>query len=179
MGIGCCSFLWGLAEATVFFIIPDVLLSGIAIRCTKTSLKACVFALAGALVGGVCMFIWGQQDVKSAHRLLEKIPAINAEMIDTVNEQIREDGQLAFFMGPILGRPYKIYAVNAGSQQLDPTAFLLVSIPARMIRFVLLAILSGMIARQLLKRFSEKQVICMHLTFWSVFYSFYFYHFGL
>lgn len=179
MGIGCWSFLWGLAEATVFFIIPDVLLSGIAIRCTKTSLKACVFALAGALVGGVCMFIWGQQDVKSAHQLLEKIPAINTEMIDTVNEQIREDGQLAFFMGPILGRPYKIYAVNAGSQQMDLAAFLLVSIPARMIRFVLLAILSGMTARQLLKRFSEKQVICMHVTFCCVIYSLYFYHFGL
>ena len=101
------------------------------------------------------------------------------DRIDNVNEQIREDGQLAFFMGPILGRPYKIYAVNAGSQQLDLTAFLLVSIPARMIRFVLLAFLSGMIARQLLKSFSEKQVICMHLTFWSVIYSFYFYHFGL
>ena len=179
LGIGCWSFLWGLAEATVFFIVPDVLLTGVAIRCTKTSLKACVYALAGAMIGGVCMFIWGQQDAKSAHRLLESIPAINAEMIDTVDRQMHEDGPLALFTGPLRGRPYKIYAVNAGAQETDLSTFILVSMPARMIRFVLLAVIAAFAAQRLLRRFSEKQVICVHVAGCCFFYSWYFSHFGI
>ena len=44
--------LWGFAEATVFFIVPDVLLSWLALRSPKSGLIACLFALLGALIGG-------------------------------------------------------------------------------------------------------------------------------
>jgi len=52
MGVGLAAFLWGLAEATCFFIVPDVLLSFIALRRLRTALLCCGLALAGALLAG-------------------------------------------------------------------------------------------------------------------------------
>jgi hypothetical protein len=39
------AFLWGIAEATFFFIVPDVLLSWLALSSHRRGLIACVFAV--------------------------------------------------------------------------------------------------------------------------------------
>ena len=115
LGIEALAFIWGLAEATVFFIVPDVLLTFLAIDNLKRACWACVIALAGSLIGGACMFAWGARNPSGTHAFLEKVPAIDAEMIETVIQNIEETGQAALFLGPLAGRPYKIYAVNAGA----------------------------------------------------------------
>lgn len=46
MGLMIASLLWGFSEATLFFIIPDVLLSAIALKSGKKAFKACFYALA-------------------------------------------------------------------------------------------------------------------------------------
>ena len=40
--------IWGLAEATVFFIVPDVILSFVALKEGKRATKLCLWTLAGA-----------------------------------------------------------------------------------------------------------------------------------
>lgn len=47
------AFCWGLAEATFFFIVPDVLLTAITIVSVPRALRALVFSLLGATIGGV------------------------------------------------------------------------------------------------------------------------------
>jgi hypothetical protein len=47
--------LWGLAEATLFFIVPDVWLTLITVWSPRKALIACLFALLGALAGGALM----------------------------------------------------------------------------------------------------------------------------
>ena len=42
---------WGLAEATFFFIVPDVLLSRLVLSDWRLCARACLWAVAGALVG--------------------------------------------------------------------------------------------------------------------------------
>ena len=44
--------IWGAAEATLFFIVPDVFLSWLALSDRRQALIACLYALLGALVGG-------------------------------------------------------------------------------------------------------------------------------
>jgi len=41
--------LWGLAEATLFFIVPDVFLSLVALRDRRAALVACGWAIPGHL----------------------------------------------------------------------------------------------------------------------------------
>lgn len=178
LGIACWSFIWGLAEATFFFIVPDVLLTGIAIHSTRSGITACLYALAGALIGGICMFTWGYNNAESAKSFLEQIPAIDREMIETVSQNIVDDGQLALFLGPLQGRPYKIYAVSAGDQETNIASFLLISIPARFIRFLLLTAIAGWIATSVAKRVSRSRLYGVHALCWLSFYCWYFSHFG-
>jgi len=84
--------LWGFAEATLFFIVPDVLLSWLALRSPKRGLIACLFALLGALIGGSAMWLWGRFDPDSARTIFELLPAIGGASIASVQEQLADSG---------------------------------------------------------------------------------------
>jgi membrane protein YqaA with SNARE-associated domain len=56
MGINLVALIWGFAEASLFFIVPDVWLSFAGREKLSKGIRACVFALAGALIGGAVMY---------------------------------------------------------------------------------------------------------------------------
>jgi membrane protein YqaA with SNARE-associated domain len=167
------SFVWGFAEATLFFIVPDVLLTWIALDRPGAALRACVGALAGALVGGFVMYTWGAADSESALVTLAYLPAVSAAMCDTVGEQLRQHGFAALFVGSFTGVPYKIYAVQAGAAHMDLALFLLVSIPARLIRFALVTGMTILVCRVFPKvsLFSRR---VLHVVLWTAFYVWFF-----
>ena len=72
---------WGFAEATLFFIVPDVLLTLVATTDGRLALVACLFAVCGALLGGALMYAWGAEDAVGAKAVLERLPAVHATMI--------------------------------------------------------------------------------------------------
>jgi len=49
--------IWGLAESTIFFIVPDVGVAFVALVSPRDGLKAAVAAIIGALVGGTILFV--------------------------------------------------------------------------------------------------------------------------
>ena len=106
---------WGFAEATLFFVVPDVLLSWIALNHPRKAWIACGWAVGGTLVGGTVMYTWGAVDVDSALAALVHVPAVSPAMCDAVNEQFRTHGISAIFLGPISGRPYKNLCSASGS----------------------------------------------------------------
>jgi membrane protein YqaA with SNARE-associated domain len=166
--------LWGFAEATVFFIVPDVLLTWIALQDYKRALIACVWALAGALLGGSILWFIGSHDPDPTRALFSSLPAIDNNMIANVRWQIDNNGPLALFVGPFIGTPYKIYAVEAGGLGIGLGLFLLISIPARMMRFAFAVVLAGAISHLLRKRFKMSVIRGAHVVAWVVFYSWYF-----
>lgn len=174
MALKLAAFLWGLAEATLFFIVPDVLLSAVALNRLRAALIACAWATAGALIGGALLFTWGAHDPASAWAVLDRIPAIDTDMQASVREALDEHGLAALFLGPLTGTPYKLYAVAAGQTGLSLTAFLLVSIPARAVRFVLLCLLVHLIARQL----PSNARLPVLAACWLAFYGAYFLYMG-
>ena len=54
------ALLWGLAEATFFFIVPDVFLSLVAILGGWRTWRHIVAAIFGALLGGALLFQWAK-----------------------------------------------------------------------------------------------------------------------
>ena len=167
--------LWGLAEATVFFIVPDVLLSWVALKHPGKALRACLWALGGALLGGAAIFYLGRSNPEPVRELFAALPGISDAMIGNVSAQLRDTGLPALFIGPLIGTPYKIYALEAAALGFSPLLFLLVSVPARVIRFLLVASVFALLG-DYLRRFTTLNVIrAMHVVGWAAFYSWYFY----
>ncbi len=168
------AFVWGFAEATLFFIVPDVAISIIALKGADLGLVSCLYALAGALAGGTVMFYWGQADIAKAAQILNKIPAIRPKDIEKVKSDLQRSGIMAILFGPLLGIPYKIYAVYA-HLSTSILYFLLISIPARIVRFVLVAFFVPYIVGKFSPDASYASQIQVLLILWVVFYSVYFF----
>ena len=168
------SFFWGFAEATLFFIVPDVGLSIIALQGVNEGLIACLYALAGAMTGGTMMFYWGRASVEKVTDILHKIPAIRTKDTQKVRADLKASGIMAMMFGPILGIPYKIYASYA-YQVTSIFFFLLVSIPARVVRFVLVTYATPYIIHKFLPGASFPSQVQVTLAFWAVFYTAYFF----
>lgn len=165
---------WGAAEATLFFIVPDVLLSWVALQDRRHALLACLWALGGALLGGALIWTMGYVDPVPARSLFAEIPAISPALINRVHEQILDLGPWAVFVGPLTGTPYKIYALEAASAGCGLLAFLLVSVPARLLRFVIVVLLTHAVATGLRRFISMKTLQALLITVWIAFYAWYF-----
>ncbi|TVQ39229.1 MAG: hypothetical protein EA370_04895, partial [Wenzhouxiangella sp.] len=178
MGLRFTALIWGLAEATLFFIVPDVILSAVALRDRALALRLCLWALAGALVGGAVMYFWGSHSGEQVRDVLVRIPAIGETMLATVADSLEASGVLATFLGPLTGTPYKIYAALAPEADIALATFLAISIPARLIRFVLVALVTAWIARRWFSHWTPRARLLLLLSLWTIFYIAYFLVFG-
>jgi len=167
--------LWGFAEATLFFLVPDIWLTALAVRRgLKPALLACLAALAGALLGGLAMYCWGAADPEAAREMLGWVPAINTAMIARVQAELHAIGVPAIFLGPLLGVPYKIYAVEAAAAGIGIATFLAVSIPARLIRFLVVTMVAWAFSAALAGRTTARFRLALLAGAWAVFYAAYF-----
>jgi membrane protein YqaA with SNARE-associated domain len=166
--------LWGLAEATLFFIVPDVFLSWIALRSFKRAMWACLWALLGALIGGAFIWYMGLVNADALRAVFTSIPAVNEGMMNNVRDQLQNSGLVALFIGPLAGTPYKLYALEAAQLGYGLFIFLLISIPARLMRFIIVTIVSAAASRALNRIVGIRTLQILHVCVWVAFYSWYF-----
>jgi len=174
MTLRLLALIWGFAEATVFFVVPDVLLTAIAVRDLRAGLIACFLALLGALAGGVLMYLWAARDHAAAAALVGQVPAISLDLMARVTQQLREQGSAAAaIVGAFTGVPYKIYAVQAHTAGITPEAFAALSVPARLGRFLLVTLLAGLASRLLAARVTLRWRYGLLVLLWVGFYAAY------
>jgi membrane protein YqaA with SNARE-associated domain len=164
---------WGFAEATLFFVVPDVWISHAAVRSLRQGLWASVFALAGALAGGVVVYLLGLRHQRALLALYDHLPAISRDLIAQVAEQLQSLGGLGVVLGGFTGTPYKLYAAQAASAGMDLAPFLAASVLARGLRFVLVALVVALIARVLQPRLGASATQRVLIVFWILFYGWY------
>jgi membrane protein YqaA with SNARE-associated domain len=165
---------WGFAEATLFFLVPDVVLSAVAIADWKLALWCCLAATAGALAGGMVMYVAGRRDDGRLRALFLRIPGIGPAMLERVSQQVASRGFLAVMLGPLYGTPYKLYATEAGRRQLSLPVLMLVTIPARLLRFLAVTLLAAWLAHGVLPALSQDAKYAAWAVAWTVFYAGYF-----
>jgi membrane protein YqaA with SNARE-associated domain len=171
---------WGFAEATVFFVVPDVWIGLLALFSWRAGFRAVAWTVMGALIGGALMYgVGGQFDPARSAQLLDAIPAVSPVMIERVEEEMRERGPASMLLGPLQGTPYKIYARTAGRQEQPLGAFLLWTIPARAARFALVTAVAAVYG-SLVRRITPKAgwLVGSYLLAWVVFYAWYFRSYG-
>ena len=169
MLLKAAAVVWGFAEATLFFIVPDVLISYVAVKRLPAAMLCCALATGGALAGGTVMYLLGGYNADETLRAIDIVPAISPRMIDKVGNGLEQGGISTMLVGAFIGTPYKIYATKAGALGISLPLFLLVSIPARLLRFVAVALLVHGISR-LLGGWDERRKLRLLTGFWVVFY---------
>ena len=170
------AFGWGVAEATLFFIVPDVLLSYVGLRRGVTAAaRASLAAAIGAAIGGALMFLWSVRDPGGAYAAVLAVPAISEAMADAAHAGIEAHGWFAAtVMGPLSSTPYKVYAVFAPHAGAALPLFFLASILARLPRFLVVGAGVAFIARGLEPRLGRRAVLWLLAAAWLAFYAIFF-----
>jgi membrane protein YqaA with SNARE-associated domain len=170
------SFGWGFAEATIFFIVPDVWIGWAALMQGRKSMAAIFAAIAGAMLGGMAMYCFGLWRGTDAEALLTCIPLIHSTTLHLVWSQLQTTGLPAILTGPFLGIPYKVYAVEAGRLGLPLAPFLLLTVPARGARFLFVALL-GIGFQFIFPRLVRERpriIAGLYGAVWALFYAAYY-----
>ena len=129
---------WGIAEATLFFIVPDVLLTAAVVkRGGRVALRLAVVAALAATAAGALMWVWGAADSDGARAVLLKVPAVGPDLLARVADEMSGWWAVHLVAGAVTGVPYKLYAVEAGARGIALVPFLAVSFGARLARFSL------------------------------------------
>ena len=167
-------FLWGFAEGTFFFIIPDLVLSWASLAGARSGIKILGAILAGAVVGGLCIYAWALWRPDSARFAVAAVPFVRTKMFGKVQEDYRAHGVSGIFYTLGTGIPYKVYAVLAPSVT-SPVTFGLISIPARFERLALSWLVPTMLGLFLKRwiRHHRRLTAALWLGFWIVIYAVY------
>ena len=172
-GAQAIALLWGFAEATVFFVVPDVWISRLALSSWRAALRGCAWALVGALAGGVLLYLAGGRHEAALLALFDRLPAIGPGLAGRVQAQLQELGGLGLLVGGFSGAPYKLYAAQASSAGLGLPMFIAGSVIARGARFLAVALLVGGIARWATPRLGAAMVRRIWWFGWVAFYAVY------
>jgi hypothetical protein len=168
------SFLWGFAEGTLFFVIPDLLVTFTALFSLKQSLKQLGAVLAGSLLGGWLIFTLATRDYPATRRAVEGVPFVTPRMFEATRSSYEASGLWTLGQGPLSGIPYKVFAVEAPAHtSLLP--FLMASIPGRLERMALPWVLFAGAGLWSKRRIAKQPLwaIAAHAVFWIAVYAYY------
>lgn len=170
------STLWGFAEATVFFIVPDVILTHVALRFgLRAGLWAALAASVGALMGGAVMVVWSAIDGEAARFAVAAVPNVSDDMMLVAHQGLNETGPFAMLAGAFGGVPYKVFAVEALSAEVHPGLFLLATVPVRLARFSLCVLVAACLGLGLQRAGVSRQIQTgLFALGWTLFYLWFF-----
>jgi membrane protein YqaA with SNARE-associated domain len=167
-------FLWGFAEATLFFIVPDVLLTFVALYSPRRSRKLIGVILLGALAGGTLMFRLGANNPERAEQAVLRVPFVSTAMFAKTQQGFERNGIWTLAKAPGNGIPYKVYCVQA-SRYAGWGKFVAVSAVARLERFAPFWLVSALIGMAFRQRIQRKPLIpaLAHISIWIAGYAWY------
>jgi membrane protein YqaA with SNARE-associated domain len=165
---------WGFAEATVFFIVPDVIISFIGLKYgLKQGLAASCMAAVGAVLGGAVIYFWGKVDIIGARAFFDLLPAIAPSTIERAQAEMGlPSWALLMLKGSLTGVPFKLYASEAGAAGLPLWQFLVTTPLARLPRFALAATFAAL-ARKWAPNVLDEHKYKLLGLFWVLFYTAY------
>jgi hypothetical protein len=128
-------FLWGLFEATFFFLVPDVYLTAAVFKSgARKVIPVFLCCLAGALLGGGLVYFLAFWQPVKIFTWLEHVPGISGRLIQQVQFF---HGSGSVFKGMFQGIPYKLFAAAWREKKESFFIFILISLAARSARFIL------------------------------------------
>ena len=103
-------FLWGLAEALFFPIIPDFAVAPLALAAPESFVPLALTTAAGSLIGGALAYGLGATPLGVA--AVEHLPLVTERMTATAHAWL-SPGPRGLLRQPMSGIPYKVFAYQA------------------------------------------------------------------
>jgi hypothetical protein len=169
------SFLWGLAEATFFFIVPDVYLSFVLMFNMRSGMLAVCVSIIGSLFGAAVLYLLHTFSYDFA-RIFLITPGVTHKMIAFALPFFRDNLFLNLTSVPFSGIPFKLYVYSAAHNSVPFLIIIIWAIAARIVRLSL-PILFFIFIRKLIKkkiRSNPQFWIFLYIVAWSLFYVWYF-----
>ncbi len=166
-------FVWGLSEATLFFLVPDIWLTWVVLHHNDKIIPTYLWTLAGAMLGGTTMYLWGIESTALLKQILDAIPAISHELIKYSAESLKTDGFLTMLSGSFRGTPYKLYASQAYEANISLTSFIMMTIPSRLARWSVLGLITWQIKKNTALQ-HQRRLTQFWMIAWFVNYVIYF-----
>jgi hypothetical protein len=167
---------WGLAEATLFFVVPDVLLSWLAAFRPRLAWAAVAACLAGALAGGLAMHAAGRDSPVALRAVLDRVPAVSSALVSRTGAALEAGYGRQMLRAGFSGVPYKILAVESGARGVNPATFLAWSVPARLPRWLLAVLVARGVTMLVRARTAHADRVLWTLwaATWTTVYAVYF-----
>lgn len=143
------ALLLGFAEATFFFLLPETLITFVAMQKRRLRAAMAVAALAaiGGLLGGWLLYSWGAgATARVVTGFLGAMPGVTREMVGEAFNALHLQGAGALFSAPLLEAPYRVHAALAAQAGVPPGLFLAASAAMFLLRFVTSALIAGALA---------------------------------
>lgn len=140
-------FLWALAEAVIWPVVPDFALLPLILLVPGRAVAFTIVTLAGSLVGGSVAFALGQSPAAPA--FLEAAPLVTEPMVTAARDVLGARGAEGLWSQPLSGIPYKAFALQSAPAGIGFAEYLLMSALARGARFVAVALAAALLARVL------------------------------
>ena len=169
------ALLWGFAEGTLFFIVPDVLLTLTALFSLKKALQQAAFTVVGACLAGLILFSWSVLDRERARNTVMSVPYVNEEIHAIVQQHFNTYSITGSLLrGSFSGVPYKLYAIEAPTHTTR-MSFTLATVPARAARFLCGIAFFALIGYWQRKRIRKNPFPALtgHGICWIIFYAIY------
>lgn len=165
---------WGFAEATLFFVVPDVHVGWVALRRPRRVLAVWPAAVVGGVIGAAAL-----------HRMVRagwepgptfaSLPGMRADDRQRVRDGVERDVTRAFITAAVTGLPLKLYVAESARQGLPMRRTLLLATINRVPRigvFALALAAIGGVGRRVGLSGAVPQAV-LYGAGWLVFYGWY------
>lgn len=167
--------IWGFADATVFFVAPEIWLTYIGLRHgTYAVLLAGLFATLGAVAGGLALYFFAAAEPAEARNLILWLPAVNAEALREARELLGKWDAIAVVGNPYSLLPFKLLAVEAPAAKVQPLFFGLATFVAYLSRTFFVALVAGFLGWLLRRTFGFRRLMTWALVLWALIYALYY-----
>lgn len=166
---------WGLAEASLFFIVPDAWLGFVALFAPWRMLRMLGAILVGAAVGAVCLYLATMAWADELTSLILALPAIAPADLEQARGQLQDDGAGAILPALVDGRAVKLYIHGAALDGIGLLEVVLFTVLNRLLRLLLVGGVMaaiGAVGRSIVAH-SPRAVAALYVAGWVVFYAAY------
>jgi hypothetical protein len=173
VGASLIAGAWGAAEASIFFVVPDVPVGLISLVSPKRAATACIAATAGGVLGALGLHA-ALQAGWDPEPYFARVPGIRPADAAAARDAVAAAPIRAFALAAFSGVPVKLFVAGGSRLGLPTGALAGLTLLNRAPRLAVAALLMRSIGRQLGEAGVPRAASAgAYLAVWSVFYAWY------